>query len=266
VQRKRRGFVSPAFCVAGSFELRHARSRQDSRLHLWIIYDYFKHIQYGETNVFEKLRNIAKTRLAGVIIYWIIRLYSATFRLKIENEAQWLDYLEKGGRVLVCGWHQQFFAEINIFKKHKKYHPALMSSQSLDGQIAAGVVKNAGFYTVWGSSSNSAIAALKQISRRLKDYRLAAHILDGPRGPAGVVKAGAIAIARIAGAAIVPVVTVADRAWYLHSWDRFMIPKPFARVTIKFLPIIELPPVLDKAEYENQRKKLEITMRPYLKL
>ena len=42
--------------------------------------------------MFKKLRNIAKTRFAGVIIHWIIRLYCATFRLKVENEAQWLDY------------------------------------------------------------------------------------------------------------------------------------------------------------------------------
>jgi lysophospholipid acyltransferase (LPLAT)-like uncharacterized protein len=102
--------------------------------------------------------------------------------------------------------------------------------------------------------------------RRLKDYRFAAHILDGPRGPAGVVKVGAIAIAHGAGAVIVPGVVIADRAWYLHSWDRFMIPKPFARVTIKFLSKIELPSVMDKAEYENQRKRLEIIMQPYLKL
>ena len=92
------------------------------------------------------------------------------------------------------------------------------------------------------------------------------HFLDGPRGPAGVVKAGAIAIAHGAGAVIVPGVVIADRAWYLHSWDRFMIPKPFARVTIKYFPKIELPPVMDKAEYENQRKKLEEIMRPYLRL
>jgi lysophospholipid acyltransferase (LPLAT)-like uncharacterized protein len=45
-----------------------------------------------------------------------------------------------------------------------------------------------------------------------------------------------------------------------------MIPKPFARVTIKFLSKIELPSVMDKAEYENQRKRLEIIMQPYLHL
>jgi lysophospholipid acyltransferase (LPLAT)-like uncharacterized protein len=101
---------------------------------------------------------------------------------------------------------------------------------------------------------------------RLRDYRLAAHIIDGPRGPAGVVKLGAIAIAHGAGAVIVPGIITADRAWYLGSWDRFMIPKPFARVTVKYLPVIELPPVMDKAGLENQRKKLEVMMQPYLKL
>ena len=216
--------------------------------------------------MFKKLRNIARTGAAGVIIHGIIRLYCATFRLKVENEAEWLNYLEQGGKVILCGWHQQFFAGIRFFKKYKKYQPALMSSKSLDGQIAAGVARRVGFYNVWGSSSNRAGAALKEMIQRLKDYRFALHILDGPRGPAGVVKAGAIAIAHGAGAVIVPGVVIADRAWYLHSWDRFMIPKPFTRVTIKFFPKIELPSVIDKAEYEKQRKRLEIIMQPYLHL
>jgi len=216
--------------------------------------------------MFKKLRKIAKTKPAGIVIHWIIRLYCATFRLKVENETEWLNYLEQGGRVLLCGWHQQFFAGIRFFKKYKKYKPALMSSKSLDGQIAAGVAKRVGFHTVWGSSSKSASAALKEMILRLKDYRFALHILDGPRGPAGVVKAGAIAIAHGAGAVIVPGVIIVDRAWYLHSWDRFMIPKPFARVTIKYLPKLELPPEMNKAEYENQRKRLEMILQPYLKL
>jgi lysophospholipid acyltransferase (LPLAT)-like uncharacterized protein len=52
-------------------------------------------------------------------------------------------------------------------------------------------------------------------------------------------------------------------AW---DWDRFMIPKPFACVTVKYLPKIELPVEMDKAEYENQRKNLEIILQPYLHL
>jgi lysophospholipid acyltransferase (LPLAT)-like uncharacterized protein len=215
--------------------------------------------------MFKKLREIAKTRPAGAVIYWIVRLYCATLRLKIENEEEWFNYLERGGRVLICGWHQQFFIGVRFFRKYSKYEPALMSSKSLDGQIAAGIAGRAGFYTVWGSSSNSARAALKGMIRRLRNYRLAAHILDGPRGPAGDVKLGAIAIAHAADAVIVPGVVIVDRAWYLHSWDRFMIPKPFSCVTVKYLPKIELPAVMDKAEFENQRKKLEDIMQPYMK-
>ena len=141
-----------------------------------------------------------------------------------------------------------------------------MSSKSLDGQIAAGIAWWAGFYTVWGSSSRSAAAALKGMIRRLRDYRLAVHLLDGPQGPIGEVKPGAIAIAHGAKAVIIPSVVIADRAWYMGSWDRFMIPKPFSRVTVKFLPKIELPRKMDKTEFENLRKKLEEMMRPYLML
>jgi len=214
--------------------------------------------------MFKELRKIAKTKPAGIIIYGIIRLYCATLRIKIENEEEWFNYLEQGGKVLLCGWHQQFFAGIRFAKRYRKYRPALMSSKSLDGQIAAGIAWWAGFYTVWGSSSRSAAAALKGMIRRLRDYRLAVHLLDGPQGPIGEVKPGAIAIAHGAKAVIIPSVVIADRAWYMGSWDRFMIPKPFARVTVKYLPKIELPRKMDKAEFENIRKKLEDIMRPYL--
>lgn len=214
----------------------------------------------------KKMRILAGTKPAGAIIYWIIRLYGCTLRIKIENEEAWFDYLQKGGRVLLCGWHQQFFVGISFFRKYRKYQPALMSSKSIDGRIAGGVAGRAGFSTVWGSSSRSASAALKGMIRRLSDYRLAVHILDGPRGPAGVVKLGAIAIAHGADAVIVPSVVIAERCWRLKSWDRFMIPKPFSRVTVRYLSWIELPSSMDKAEYENQRKKLEDIMLPYLKL
>ena len=165
-----------------------------------------------------------------------------------------------------AGGISSFLSEFVFLKDTENIEPALMSSKSLDGQIAGGIARRAGFYTVWGSSSNSASAALKGMIYRLRDYRLAVHVLDGPRGPSGVVKLGAIAIAHGADAVIVPAVVIADRAWYLHSWDKFMIPKPFSRVTVKFCPKIELPPTMDKPEYENQRKNLEVIMQPYLRL
>ena len=133
--------------------------------------------------MFKKLRKIAGTKSAGAVIYCIARLYCAMLRLKIENENEWFDYLEQGGRVLICGWHQQFFIGIRVFNKYRKYQPALMSSKSLDGQIAGGIAGRAGFHTVWGSSSNSASAALKEMIHRLRDHRMAGHILMGRAVP-----------------------------------------------------------------------------------
>jgi len=52
------------------------------------------------------------------------------------------------------------------------------------------------------------------------------------------VKAGAISIALAAEAVIVPFYVSADRAWYFNSWDKFFIPKPFARVTLRYDKII----------------------------
>jgi lysophospholipid acyltransferase (LPLAT)-like uncharacterized protein len=57
---------------------------------------------------------------------------------------------------------------------------------------------------------------------------------DGPKGPARSYAPGAVVAAQRANAPILPIAAHADRAWYLSSWDRFMIPKPFANVTIAY--------------------------------
>ena len=36
------------------------------------------------------------------IFYYLIRAYSRTFRLRVENEKPWLDHLRGGGRILLC--------------------------------------------------------------------------------------------------------------------------------------------------------------------
>jgi lysophospholipid acyltransferase (LPLAT)-like uncharacterized protein len=47
-------------------------------------------------------------------------------------------------------------------------------------------------------------------------------------------KPGVVAAAQRGRGIIVPLHAEADRAWRLHSWDRFMIPKPAARVRVLY--------------------------------
>jgi lysophospholipid acyltransferase (LPLAT)-like uncharacterized protein len=204
----------------------------------------------------------ALSRQVETLLLWIIRIYSRTFSMTVENEGPWLSHLAGGGKVLLCVWHQQFFPAIGHFKAYASFHPCLMISQSQDGDIVARIASKQGWHPVRGSSSREGGKAMKEVVERLNLSGLAAHIVDGPQGPAGMVKAGAISIARATEAVVVPFYTAADRAWYLNSWDHFLLPKPFARVTLRFGEMMRFPP--GEGLFESQRLELEQAMRPGL--
>lgn len=210
------------------------------------------------------LKRILTSEAFIACTYRFIRAYSATLRLTVVDEEVWMRHLEGGGRVLLCAWHQQFFAAIRHFQAYRAYRPGLMISKSKDGDLIAGVASRTGWDPVRGSSSRQGREALYLMIEKLKDTGLAAHILDGPRGPAGVVKPGVIRLAHAAQAVIVPFWIEADRAWFFKSWDRFMLPKPFSRVTLRFGDMLRFEATSDEAAFEAQRRQLEDLMRPGL--
>ena len=210
------------------------------------------------------MSKLLRSRYFTRFLYLFVRVYSATFRLSVENEEQWRAYLASGGKVLLCTWHQQFFALIRHFSGYRDASPAIMISRSKDGELIAGVAELAGWHTARGSSSRGGRTAMHEMIDRLKTHGLGAHILDGPTGPPGVVKNGAVKMAMASGAAIVPVYTVPTGHWHVNSWDRFIIPKPFSRVTIKFGHLRHPEETDTPRAFEQSRKKLENEMRPYL--
>jgi lysophospholipid acyltransferase (LPLAT)-like uncharacterized protein len=210
--------------------------------------------------VLKKYRYILTDKLQD-FLYHFIRAYCWTFRFRVENEKPWLEYLQNGGRVILCCWHQQFFSAIRHFKTYAPYHPALMISQSKDGDIIARIAEKTGWHTVRGSSSRDGSRALKEMIDYLTKTGFAGHVVDGPRGPAGVVKAGVVSLAKSASAFVVPFYISADRAWYFNSWDRFMLPKPFARVTMRFGEMLDLTPCASEEDFEHQRGRLQEIMQ-----
>lgn len=208
-----------------------------------------------------KLKKLADTKLVQSLPYHLIRFYSLTFRLKVENEFAWLNHYRKhNGTVLLCVYHQQFFSAIRYFKRYRFYSPGIMISKSRDGGLISSVAERTGWFPVRGSSSKGGAEGLKLMIEHLMKYRLAGHIVDGPLGPAGKVKAGAIRLAQATNAVIVPFYVHADRAWYFNSWDRFFLPKPFAKVVLKFGDIIKYNKAQGRDEFELQRNFLENKM------
>ena len=216
-----------------------------------------------------KMKTIYKKVLISkwvqLLLYKLIRMYSGTIRLTVENENAWLSILNGGGRILICAWHQQFFSAIRYFKKYQVLKPSLMISQSFDGEIIAGIAALTGWNPVRGSSSKGGESALKAMIQALKATGLAAHIVDGPRGPIGHVKKGAIRLALETGAFIVPVYVASDQAWFFNSWDKFFVPKPFSKVTLRFDNPIQLEYPASESEFEALRQQVETVMHKELK-
>ena len=132
-----------------------------------------------------------------------------------------------------------------------------MISQSKDGELAARLAERLGLVPVRGSSTRGGTTALAAILKALKKNPVVVHIVDGPTGPKGVVKPGLISMAQISGAVILPVIVSVDRAWIMGSWDRFLVPKPFSKVTIEWGPPLVVPQDLDPAQHEEFRAEIE---------
>ena len=117
---------------------------------------------------------------------------------------------------------------------HRNLQIAVLVSEHGDGEIIARILASFGFRLVRGSSSRGAARALIAVDRELEAGFDVGITPDGPRGPRHSVAPGALLAAHRAGVRIVPLAASASAFWQLGSWDRFMIPKPFARVTIAY--------------------------------
>jgi lysophospholipid acyltransferase (LPLAT)-like uncharacterized protein len=128
-------------------------------------------------------------------------------------------------------WHRAVFAATYFYRNRKI---AVMTSRSFDGEYIARIISKFGFEPVRGSSSRGAVRALLGMHTIIDEGRVAAFTIDGPKGPMYVAKPGPVLLARHTGVPIRCFYVAVDRAWQLNSWDRFLIPKPFARAHVRW--------------------------------
>jgi lysophospholipid acyltransferase (LPLAT)-like uncharacterized protein len=193
---------------------------------------------------------------AGLVL---VKLLSRTYQYRLVDTHNEQQAMHDYGSIVYASWHQRFFPGITFFASRKPI--AIMISQSRDGEMIARVVDILGWKAVRGSSSKGGMRALKEIRQLTgQGYRIG-HIVDGPQGPFSVVKSGLITIAQFAAAPIVPVIMSAQRCWVFNSWDRFMVPKPFSKVVIRFAPPIVVPRRLDADAFEKLRQDVEVRIK-----
>lgn len=174
----------------------------------------------------------AKVRWGARLGAWVIRALAVTWRIRTVHGERLREY-RRGGPVILALWHGDMLPPL---WQHRGERVAILISEHGDGEIIARIGLRLGHAAVRGSSSRGAARALLALSRTLEEGRDVAVTPDGPRGPAGQFAPGALAAAQRSGAAIVAIGVHAPRAWRLRSWDRFLIPKPFSRITIAYGP------------------------------
>ena len=174
-----------------------------------------------------------KTRFLSWLGYWLYRLLVSTWRVELDEDAEFMQDLAQRNPVVIAHWHGNELALIHLVKR---YRIATLASQSRDGEIMNGILIRLGAATSRGSSSRGAMAGLKGLIRLCRQHgHNVSFAVDGPKGPLHQVKPGVFEFSRLMQAPIYAAHVTATRAWHLEkSWNRALIPKPFARVHIRF--------------------------------
>ena len=160
-----------------------------------------------------------------------VRALAASWRISTVHEERWRPLFEARRPHAFLLWHE---ALLPLLWQHRHQSIAIVVSEARDGQYLADFAASLGYRAVRGSSTRGAARALLGAVRELRAGRAVAFTPDGPQGPRREMKPGVVAAAQRGGAMIVPRHAEAGRAWRLHSWDRFMIPKPGTRVRIVY--------------------------------
>lgn len=166
-------------------------------------------------------------RLGG----WLLSSLARTWRVREVNAGVWRAMHAAQEPCIIAFWHGEILGSAWFFRRQGM---TTMVSEHRDGEIIARLVARWGIDSIRGSSSRGAGRVLLRMVRLVEAGSGFAITPDGPRGPAGVPQAGVLMASQRTGAPIIPVRIHASRAWRMRSWDRFMVPKPFATLTVTF--------------------------------
>lgn len=170
-----------------------------------------------------------KASLIAAAAYPLIAALCRTYRWRIQGAEHYESASSSGHKPILALWHGRILPGLHYFRNRGV---VVITSRNFDGAWIARILHRFGFGTARGSTSWGGARALAQLRRDLGAGRPVAFTVDGPRGPARVVKAGVVFLAGLTEHPILPYHIESDRYWTLRSWDRTQIPKPFSTVAL----------------------------------
>jgi lysophospholipid acyltransferase (LPLAT)-like uncharacterized protein len=191
-----------------------------------------------------------KIWIISTLGYWVIRIICSTLRWEVENRQIPELIHAEGKQIIHAFWHGRIFLATYYFRNKGI---VVMTSQNRDGDYIARTIQKFGYGAARGSSSRGSRGAMVEMLHALQAKRDVAFTLDGPRGPRYFAKPGAAYIAWKSNHPVMPFNISAEKKWIVHSWDHFIVPKPFSRVLVG----IATPIYVDANATEEDRSLVE---------
>jgi len=184
----------------------------------------------------------------------LIRCLGYTWRIKeidAEMDQRARDHFPN---IIYTIWHGRML--VNAFT-HRNRNVQMLTSAHRDGEIIGRTVRKLGFGHVRGSSTRGGTGAIIALADRIKQGLDVGITIDGPLGPRYRAKPGPVQIAKMTGAAILPVAAGSRSHKTFSTWDAFEVPYPFTRVRVHYGEPVVVPPDAGSDVLEEKRLELE---------
>ncbi len=164
----------------------------------------------------------------GKIAHYVTQLLYKTLRVSIYSHPE----VDPNRQYVYGFWHGKQFAPLMLMPKRGNQKQVALVSASRDGDMLATWLNLVGYHTIRGSSSRKGISSLVKLIAATKEGYSVGIAADGPRGPEFAAKAGISFLAYKAGLGVIPFGAAYSHKWQFNSWDKYQLPRPFAKVVL----------------------------------
>ena len=187
------------------------------------------------------LRRLIRHPATQVAFAWVLGLYLGlvfrTTRWTLLGEAHLDAALGPEGKpVLAAFWHERLPMMPMLWLRARAIEPRLapvrahvLVSRHRDGRFIGAVVRRFRLELVHASTSRGGASGLRALLRVLERGDMVVITPEGPRGPRRRAAPGVAQLAALAGVPVLPCAARTSRVRILGSWDRMVLPLPFAR-------------------------------------
>ena len=198
----------------------------------------------------------------GLIAFGVrlLQVWARTLRFEIDDRAGVADK-PAAENYIGALWHNRLLIFPLVLRRFFPHRSgAALISASRDGDLLADAIHRFRYDVVRGSSSRLGASAILQLTQLLASGHDVVITPDGPRGPAYELGPGIIFLAQKSGTPVLPMNLEYSRCWRLGSWDRFIVPRPFAKVLVLIGEPHRVRTTATPEEFESERKSLQQAM------